>query len=55
MKTTDETRPKSEKWSCFCFYHGGAENCRGAIDTVHCCVWWKDKFHEFRVFRNCGR
>ena len=33
----------------------GAENCRGATDTVRCCVWCHDKFTEFRVFRNCGR
>ena len=32
-----------------------AENCRGATHSIHCRVWFNDKFPEFRVFRNCGR
>ena len=32
-----------------------AENCRGATDSIHCRVWYNDKFTKFRVFRNCGR
>ena len=34
---------------------GGARTCRSATDSVHCRLSWKDKFPQFRVFRNCGR
>ena len=33
---------------------GGARTCRSATDSVHCSLWWKDKFTQYRVFRNCG-
>ena len=33
---------------------GGARTCRSATDSPHCRLWWKDKFPQFRVFRNCG-
>ena len=33
---------------------GGARICRCATDSVHCRVWWKDKFPRFSVFWNCG-
>ena len=33
---------------------GGARTCRWATDSVHCRLWWKDKFPQYRVFRNCG-
>ena len=33
---------------------GGARTCRWATDSVHCRLWWKDKFPQKRVFRNCG-
>ena len=54
-------RDKTEVWEVELFnvpmvlLKGGAKNCRGATDSVHCRVWWKDKFSQFRVFRNCGR
>ena len=34
---------------------GGARTCRSATDSMQCRLSWKDKFTEFRVFRNCGR
>ena len=33
---------------------GGARTCRCATDSVHCSLWWKDKFPQYRVFRNSG-
>ena len=58
METTDETRPKSES-RVVQFTNGaaqgGARTCPSATDSVHFRVWWKDKFFQFRVFRNCGR
>ena len=58
MKITDETRPLSEKSSssfCTGVAHGGARTCRSATDSKHFRLSWKDKFPQFRMFRNCGR
>ena len=34
---------------------GGARTCRSATDSVHCSLWLKDKFPQFRAFSKLSR